>query len=182
MDNIFDIGSLSVDFDTMERTNPIFNTAKMTLFQLADNMPELAALSEFSAEQQAAIKQAMTRCAYWKITPISSTEVDTSDSKTTDFDVKASVSGGTLDIRLFGRVDTITSPKLLALWEKVSADNKIVSVNVDCSGLDYISSAGLRVLLVMHKGSEQGVSVSGTNEVVREIFAQTGFIDIFSVN
>ena len=41
--------------------------------------------------------------------------------KTTDFNVNASVSGGTLDIRLFGRVDTITSPKLLALWEKVSA-------------------------------------------------------------
>ncbi|MBQ7589012.1 MAG: hypothetical protein IJT37_13405 [Lachnospiraceae bacterium] len=35
MDNIFNIESISVDFDTMERTNPIFNTAKMTLFQLA---------------------------------------------------------------------------------------------------------------------------------------------------
>ena len=35
MDNILNIESLSVDFDTMERTNPIFNTAKMTLFQLA---------------------------------------------------------------------------------------------------------------------------------------------------
>ncbi len=149
---------------------------------LADNMPELAALSKFSSEQQTAIKQALTKCAYWKITPINSTEVDTSDSKTTDFDVKASVSDGTLDIRLFGRVDTITSPNLLALWEKVSTVNNIVSVSVDCSGLDYISSAGLRVLLVMHKGSEQGVSVSGANETVREIFAQTGFIDIFKVD
>ena len=89
---------------------------------------------------------------------------------------------GTLDIRLFGRVDTITSPRLLALWEKVSADNKIVSVSVDCSELDYISSAGLRVLLIMHKGSEQGISVSGANETVREIFDQTGFIDIFKAD
>ncbi len=149
---------------------------------LADNMPELASFSKFSTEQRAAIKQAMTKCAYWKITPISSIEVDTSDSKTTDFNVNASVSGGTLDIKLFGRVDTITSPKLLALWEKVSADNRIVSVNVDCSRLEYISSAGLRILLVMHKGSEHGVSVSGVNEVVHEILAQTGFIDIFNVN
>ena len=35
MDNIFDLNNISVDLDIMERTNPVFNTAKMTVFQLS---------------------------------------------------------------------------------------------------------------------------------------------------
>ena len=43
MDNIFDLNSISVDFDLMERANPVFNTAKMTLFQLSASGNEYAA-------------------------------------------------------------------------------------------------------------------------------------------
>ena len=42
MDNIFDLNSISVDFDLMERANPVFNTAKMTLFQLSASGNEYA--------------------------------------------------------------------------------------------------------------------------------------------
>ena len=48
-----------------------------------------------------------------------------------------------------------------------------------CNHLDYISSAGLRVLLIMHKACKGGVSLHGENEVVSEILSQTGFDSIF---
>ena len=50
---------------------------------------------------------------------------------------------------------------------------------MDCSRLDYISSAGLRVLLLMHKACKGGVSLHGENEAVKEIIEQTGFDSIF---
>ena len=52
-------------------------------------------------------------------------------------------------------------------------------MEVDCSRLEYISSAGLRVLLIMHKACTGGVSLHGENESVREILEQTGFDSIF---
>ena len=52
---------------------------------------------------------------------------------------------------------------------------------MDCHALDYISSAGLRVLLIMRKKCEEGVSLSGINETVGEILDQTGFSEILDV-
>ena len=52
-------------------------------------------------------------------------------------------------------------------------------MDVDCGRLDYISSAGLRILLIMHKACKGGVSLHGENEVVSEILSQTGFDSIF---
>ncbi len=64
---------------------------------------------------------------------------------------------------------------LLALYEKIAGENTINEVMVDCENLDYISSAGLRVLLIMHKASEKGVTVKDINKTVKEILEQTGF-------
>lgn len=54
-------------------------------------------------------------------------------------------------------------------------------MTVDCSHLDYISSAGLRVLLIMHKVYTGGVTLCGANEVVTEILSQTGFDSILKI-
>ncbi|MCR4590541.1 MAG: STAS domain-containing protein [Lachnospiraceae bacterium] len=47
--------------------------------------------------------------------------------------------------------------------------------------MQYISSAGLRVLLIMHKASREGLSLTGTNEVVKKILEETGFDQFFSL-
>ena len=67
----------------------------------------------------------------------------------------------------------ISAPKLLSFYEKHRDD--ICAVSVDCGKLDYISSAGLRVMLIMQKGSAGGVTHYGVNEVVTEILSQAGF-------
>ena len=54
---------------------------------------------------------------------------------------------------------------------------------MDFSKLDYISSAGLRVLLSAHKAmsKKEGMKVTNANEIVREVFDVTGFSDILDI-
>ncbi|MBQ6123202.1 MAG: STAS domain-containing protein [Clostridia bacterium] len=89
--------------------------------------------------------------------------------------------GSTLSIALSGRLDTITAPNLLTFFEKAQAERPADAVTVDCGRLDYISSAGLRVLLIMHKACAGGVTLRGANEVVTEILSQTGFDSILNI-
>lgn len=89
--------------------------------------------------------------------------------------------GNALTIALEGRLDTVTSPELEKEL-KVSL-NGADSLILDFSKLDYISSAGLRVLLSAHKtmSSKGGMKVQNVNEIVREVFDVTGFADILTI-
>lgn len=150
---------------------------------LSEHMPEINSLCNVTPEQAQAIKQNMQKCAYWKITAIDTdVKVDTADLRAEDFDMQASVENDTLNLNLKGRVDTLTAPKLLTLFERVSAEHSLSSVAINCDELSYISSAGLRVLLIMKKGCPDGVKLIGINQVVREILEQTGFDSVLDVS
>ena len=88
---------------------------------------------------------------------------------------------GKLDIALEGRLDTTTAPDLEAVL-KESLDGTSV-LTLDFADLEYISSAGLRVLLYAQKiMSKQGeMKLIHVNENVMEIFEVTGFSDILTV-
>lgn len=148
---------------------------------VADYLPDLIFLKD-EPELMAAHRQAMSKCAFWKITLIDASKdtytADNADIKS--FDVKTDLNGDALNMAITGRVDTLTAPRILEDFEKLDADEKINSVSIDCSGLDYISSAGLRVLLIMQKKCPGGVTLSGVNETVSEILEQTGFDAFFS--
>ncbi len=90
-------------------------------------------------------------------------------------------SGSTLTIALEGRLDTTTAPDL-EKEIKVGLDG-VTELVMDFSKLDYISSAGLRVLLSAHKAmSKQGaMKVVNVNEMVMEVFEVTGFSDILTI-
>ena len=57
------------------------------------------------------------------------------------------------------------------------------TLTLDFADLAYISSAGLRVLLSAHKAmsSKGGMTVTNVNEIVREVFDVTGFVDILNI-
>ncbi len=145
---------------------------------VAAHMPKLDSLDRVSAEQADAVREGMKHSAFWKITP-SGAAVALPSAETDGFQVNASIQDGVLSLALTGRLDTITAPSLLSFYEKTKAEQSVDAVEVDCSRLDYISSAGLRVLLIMHKACKGGVSLRGKNEVVSEIMCQTGFDSIF---
>ena len=89
--------------------------------------------------------------------------------------------GSTLTIALEGRLDTTTAPELEQ--ELKDCLNDATELIMDFSGLDYISSAGLRVLLSTHKAMSRkgGMKVTHVNEVVNEVFDVTGFSDILTI-
>ncbi len=89
--------------------------------------------------------------------------------------------GSELVIALEGRLDTMTSPELEAEL-KTSLDG-VDTLTMDFSNLEYISSAGLRVLLSAHKtmSGKGGMTVTNVNEIVQEVFEVTGFADILNI-
>ena len=90
-------------------------------------------------------------------------------------------SGNSLIVAIEGRLDTTTAPQLEA--ELKSSLDGIAELTMDLSTLEYISSAGLRVLLsaqkIMNKQGE--MKVAGANETVMEVFEVTGFSDILNI-
>ena len=90
-------------------------------------------------------------------------------------------SGSALTIALSGRLDTITAPNLEA--ELKEALGGVEELTFDLEKLDYISSAGLRVLLSAQKTmNRQGsMKVQHPNEIISEIFEVTGFSDILTI-
>ena len=92
--------------------------------------------------------------------------------------INKSENGSAMTISLEGRLDTTTSPALeKELNEVLPNINELV---FDFSKLEYISSAGLRVLLTAHKAMSRkgGMKVTNVNEIVQEVFDVTGFSDI----
>lgn len=90
--------------------------------------------------------------------------------------------GQTLIIKLSGRLETSTAPGLQEIVEKELDD--ITELNIDMAELEYVSSAGLRVLLAAAKRmkAQNGVMiVQHVNEEVMEVFEITGFKDILNI-
>ena len=86
-----------------------------------------------------------------------------------------------LTIEIVGRLDTITAP---ALEKTINENmNDVESLILDMKGLEYVSSAGLRVLLATQKKMKKGSSMKLKNvcEAVMEIFDMTGFSEILTI-
>jgi len=95
--------------------------------------------------------------------------------------ISQNMNGTNLNIALEGRLDTTTAPELeKALKDNMDAANELT---MDFEKLDYISSAGLRVLLSAHKtmSKKGGMKVVNANEMVKEVFDVTGFADILDI-
>ena len=86
-----------------------------------------------------------------------------------------------LAIALKGRLDTTTAPQLEA--ELKQGLDGVTSLSLDFAELEYLSSAGLRVLLAAQKVmSKQGkMVIRNVNETIGEIFEITGFSDILTI-
>ena len=87
----------------------------------------------------------------------------------------------TLNLAIEGRIDTTTAPQLEA--ELKSSVSGITELYLDFAGVEYISSAGLRVLLSAQKVmNRQGkMVITNVNEAVMDVFDVTGFVDILTI-
>mgnify|MGYP004623517437 FL=1 len=96
-------------------------------------------------------------------------------------EIKANKNSSTLELSIVGRIDTTTAPQLEAELKREIGG--VTELLLDFSGVEYISSAGLRVLLSAQKVmNRQGKMVlSHVDEAVMEIFEVTGFSDILTI-
>ena len=95
--------------------------------------------------------------------------------------VDISKTGAILNVAVTGKLDTLTAPQL---EEQVSREfDGITELVLDFKDLDYISSAGLRVLVSFsHKMEGKGkMVIRNANEDIMDIFEITGFVDIFTI-
>ena len=90
--------------------------------------------------------------------------------------ITTNISNQNLIISLSGRLDTITSPQLEEEINRNSFD-EIETVTLNMRSLEYISSAGLRVILMLHKklaGTNGKLRLINVNDMIMEIFTMTG--------
>ena len=97
-------------------------------------------------------------------------------------EINKTLDGSKLTVALSGRLDTTTAP----VFEKELKESldSVDDLTLDFSGLEYISSAGLRVLLSAQKmlnASGGAMKIVAANDIVKEIFEVTGFSDILTI-
>lgn len=96
-------------------------------------------------------------------------------------ELKKNLQGTTLHLAIEGRIDTTTAPRLEA--ELRNSISGVTALYLDFTDVQYISSAGLRVLLSAQKVmNRQGkMVVQNVNETVMDVLDVTGFVDILTI-
>ena len=144
---------------------------------LADHMPTLSVYQKLTAEQIRRFEKAMQDCHYWVIT-LDGTRKRQEGCPVQiqrPFGMSYTVENGTFRLTLEGRLDSISAPEILMAWEEEKAASAIEEVTVEGSGLSYISSAGIRVLLDIQEECSRGMMFIDVNPSVAGILAQQGF-------
>ena len=95
--------------------------------------------------------------------------------------IEKTITGTAVTLKIVGRLDTTTAPELEATIDGCVAGIK--ELVLDCSELEYVSSAGLRVILKAEKlmNAQGSMKLIHVNETVMEVFDITGFADILAI-
>ena len=95
--------------------------------------------------------------------------------------IEKNINAEAASLKIIGRLDTTTAPELEAAIDGCAAGIK--ALVLDCSELEYVSSAGLRVILKAQKlmNAQGTMKLTGVNETIMEVFDITGFADILTI-
>lgn len=174
-------GKFMTSKDEAER---IFNEAGLKVSKvpfLTDDM-QINSYNLFSDEVAGAIRKNMQGISVWVLTADEGHSENRVDDTHRDFNVRITSNEDAMDVKIAGRLDSLNAPELLERFEAVFAPESTKRIRVDLKETDYISSAGLRVLLIMCKrvGTEN-MKVENANGMVRDIMMQSGFDTIIGI-
>lgn len=147
---------------------------KVERISASEFMPDLVSLMSIRDGIMEEIREACKDINVWKLTAVGKT----SSISTKDFSVGITVENNVANMILTGRIDTLAAPEVVTCFEKyASLAGKIV---IDFTDVPYISSAGLRALLIIFKkiGTKDNFEIKGCQQSVLEIFEMTGFADM----
>ena len=179
-------GKMSVDYEKIEAQYKSNGLLVEKIPYYRDDI-KLQLFDAMTKEEIEKLKENMKHVNVWKVTAdpdfkedgvtadLSEISIDTN----LPFEVKSNFNDGLLEISIQGRMDTITAPEVLKQFQE--SGEGITAIHVDVSKMAYISSAGLRVLLIMYKslGDKDKFVMTGINAAVREIIETTGFGEFF---
>ncbi len=175
---------LAYDFENTMKTVTNFLRSvglKWERVPMSGYVTEIGSLADDSDEAKADYIKSLENVYIWIVTPDEDFKETEENYESASFGATANAHGGEMKVVLRGRLDSVTAPELLGVYEKTTAQEKVEKITVDASELEYISSAGLRVLLLMIKQVGNGnLTVTGQNETVQTIFDQTGFADLIA--
>ncbi len=148
---------------------------------------KLRLFDAMTEEEIKKLKENMKHVNVWKITVDPDFREDADTAVPSDipidldlpFGVKSSFHDGVLELSIQGRMDTLTAPEVLKQFQE--AEKGVTDIHVDVSKMSYVSSAGLRVFLIMYKSLEDKgrFKMTGINSAVREIIDLAGFDQFF---
>ena len=148
-----------------------------SLVGMADYVPDMFEELSLSSEKEAAVRQVLEDMYFLelKVKP----EAEKNADKVFPFRLDSSFEDGVFRVSVRGRLDTITAPELLMLFQNLPSVPE--EIDVDAENMTYISSAGLRALLVMYKAlkDRKRFRLRNINHVVRGILAASGFDQYF---
>ena len=95
--------------------------------------------------------------------------------------IEKAVNEGIVTLKVTGRLDTQTAPELEKEIDGATAT--ATELVFDMAGLEYVSSAGLRVILKAQKimNTKGSMKLTGVNDSIMEVFDITGFLDILTI-
>ena len=95
--------------------------------------------------------------------------------------IEKNIENNIADLKVSGRVDTTTAPEFEAVMDECIVNLK--ELILDCKEMEYISSAGLRVILKTQKlmNKQGSMKLINVNETIMEVFDITGFADILTI-
>ena len=152
------------------------NGLRAKMLPMGEYMPELRVFARLDERQREDMQKLYADLHVWEIR----LDPDWTEPAAVlggAFAIRADVDGTELTVTLRGRVDSLSAPDFLA-----AGSHALTDARVEMSRLEYISSAGLRVLLIMTKRLGVGhVTAAGANGVVRDILEQTGYDAIITL-
>ena len=142
---------------------------------MADYLPEQIATLKSIPEAEAGLRDVFKTMFFWELR--ARADKDVKADLNVPFEVQTSFEDSKLAVKIQGRMDTITAPELLSKFQNISG--KATEIEVDVEKMTYVSSAGLRVLLIMYKSLEDKSKFKMLNvsDEVKEILEVTGFAD-----
>ena len=172
-------GSWSVDYEAIKAVYTKLGLRVEKIPYYRDDL-QLRLYSKMSDDEIERLKENMKHVHVWKVTAdpdfdeSKESRQKTAEIENLPFEVKSEAKDGVLSVSIQGRMDTLTAPELLKQFQEAG---KAEEIRIDVSRMAYVSSAGLRVLLMMYKSLEDKdrFELNGVNDAVREILETTGF-------
>ena len=146
---------------------------KLREIPMSDYLPERIVSLEKLPQAEPAVRDVFKTMYFWELTVSEGT--DKKEKANLPFEVEASFEDGTFSAAVQGRMDTLTAPELLQKFQELP--DKAAAIEIDAANMTYVSSAGLRVLLMMYKSLEDKsrFKLLNVNDEVKEILEVTGF-------